>query len=60
MAKASGLRAVNLSDRTGEQLRSSSSLTFARSLFHAAEGKELFDREFALASAVSTYYSLFH
>lgn len=60
MAKASGLRAVNHSDRTREQLRSSSSLTFARSLFHAAEGKELLGREFLFASAVSTYYSLFH
>jgi hypothetical protein len=42
------------------QLRSSSSFTFARSLFHAAEGKELFDSKFVFASAVSTYYSLFH
>jgi hypothetical protein len=43
-----------------EQLRSSSALAFARSLFHAAEGKELFDQRFIFASAVSTYYSLFH
>ena len=43
-----------------EQLQSSSALTFARSLFHAAEGKELFDQRFVFASAVSTYYSLFH
>ncbi len=42
------------------QLKSSSALTFARSLFHAAEGKELFEDEFVFASAVSTYYSLFH
>jgi hypothetical protein len=45
---------------TNGQLQSSSALTFARSLFHAAEGKELFDQEFVFASAVSTYYSLFH
>ena len=29
-----------------EQLKSSSALTFARSLFHAAEGKELFQDGF--------------
>lgn len=43
-----------------EQLQSSSALTFARSLFFAAEGKELYDQGFVFASAVSTYYSLFH
>jgi len=43
-----------------EQLKSSSALTFARSLFHAAEGKELFEGELVFASAVSTYYSVFH
>lgn len=43
-----------------EQLQSSSALTFARSLFHAAEGKELFDQAVVFASAVSPYYSLFH
>jgi hypothetical protein len=43
-----------------QQLKSSSALAFARSLFHAAEGKELFEDEFVFASAVSTYYSLFH
>jgi hypothetical protein len=51
----SGLRQLFL-----RQLKSSSGLTFARSLFHAAEGKELFDDEFVFASAVSAYYSLFH
>lgn len=43
-----------------EQFRASSSLSFARSLFQAAEGKELFNQEFVFASAVSTYYCLFH
>ena len=43
-----------------EQLRSSSALSFARSLFDAAEGKELFSDDFAFAGAVSTYYSVFH
>jgi hypothetical protein len=43
-----------------EQLRSSSTLTFARSLFHAAEGKELLEQHSLFAGAVSTYYSLFH
>ncbi len=47
-------------DSTLEQLQSSSALTFARSIFHAAEGKELFGQRFVFASAVSTYYSLFH
>lgn len=42
------------------QLKSSSALTLVRSLFHAAEGKELFDQEFVFASTVSTYYSQFH
>src|SRR5882762_1256426 len=61
------LRVATVSDETPprigtlpDQLQSSSCLTFARSLFHAAEGKELFDQEFTFASAVSTYYSLFH
>ena len=40
--------------------QTSSTFTFARSLFHAAEGTELFEREFVFASAVSAYYSLFH
>jgi hypothetical protein len=43
-----------------EQLRSSSAFTLARSIFQAAEGRELFDQQFVFASAVSTYYSLFH
>src|SRR5467141_4883683 len=61
------LRVATVSDETPprigtlpDQLQSSSCLTFARSLFHAAEGKELFDQEVVFASAVSTYYSLFH
>jgi len=60
MAKASGLRTVSDTDTAAEQLRSSSALTFARSMFHAAEAKELFHHGFAFASAVSTYYSIFH
>jgi len=47
-------------ERKLSQLKSSSTLTFARALFHAAEGHELFDRSFAFAGAVSTYNSLFH
>lgn len=43
-----------------DQLRGSSTVSFARSLFQAAEGKELLEQGFAFASAVSTYYSLFH
>jgi hypothetical protein len=43
-----------------EHLQSSSALSFARSLFFAAEGKALFDQGFVFASAVATYYSLFH
>src|SRR6516225_8304457 len=39
---------------------SSSSLSFARSLFHAAEAKELLHGAFIAASAVEAYYSLFH
>jgi len=60
MAKASGLLAVSDTDTAIEQLRSSSALTFARSMFHAAEAKELFQHGFAFASAVSAYYSIFH
>jgi hypothetical protein len=51
---------VNDTDTAAEQLRSSSTLTFARSVFHAAEAKELFEHELAFASAVSAYYSIFH
>ncbi len=50
----------NLSDSLVRQVESSSALTFARALLHAAEGKELFDHDFLFASAVATYYSLFH
>ncbi|SRR5713101_5134098 len=60
MAKASGLLTVSDTDTAAEQLRSSSALTFARSMFHAAEAKELFEHEFTFASAVSAYYSIFH
>lgn len=42
------------------QLRESSALSFARSLFQAAEAKELLGQRFFFASAVSAYYSLFH
>ncbi len=48
------------SDTLVQQMQGSSALTFARALLHAGEGKELFDKEFVFASAVSTYYSLFH
>jgi hypothetical protein len=51
---------LNRSDTFMRQIQSSSALAFARALFHAGEGKELFDREFEFPSAVSTYYSLFH
>jgi hypothetical protein len=47
-------------DIRAEHFRYSSTLSFARSLFTAAEGKELFDRRFFFPSAVSAYYSLFH
>jgi len=50
----------NLSDSLMRQVESSSTLTLARGLLHAGEGKVLFDQEFLFASAVSTYYSLFH
>lgn len=51
---------LSRSDTLIRQIQSSSALAFARALLHAGEGKELFDREFEFASAVSTYYSLFH
>lgn len=50
----------NLSDSLIRQVESSSTLALARGLLHAGEGKVLFDQEFLFASAVSTYYSLFH
>jgi hypothetical protein len=50
----------NLCDSLIRQVESSSSLALARGLLHAAEGKVLFDQGFLFASAVSTYYSLFH
>ena len=43
-----------------EEFRNCSAMAFARSLFHAGEGKALFHREFAFAAAVSSYYSVFH
>jgi hypothetical protein len=43
-----------------KQLKSSSALTFARALFFAGEGSELFERGFVFGGAVSTYYSMFH
>ncbi|MGB9104774.1 MAG: hypothetical protein WCC59_08450, partial [Terriglobales bacterium] len=43
-----------------DQLKTSSAFTFARSLFHAAEGEELFKHRMYFASAVSVYYSFFH
>lgn len=43
-----------------DHLLDSSAVSFARSLFKAGEGQELSRHEFALASAVSTYYCLFH
>lgn len=50
----------NQGDSLVRQMESSSTLTFARALFHAGEGKVLFDQEFVFASAVAIYYSLFH
>jgi len=43
-----------------DQLQTSSAFTFARSLFHAAEGEELCKHRLHFASAVSVYYSFFH
>jgi hypothetical protein len=43
-----------------EHFKSSSTLSFARALFHAGEARELFDKGFSFPGAVSAYYSLFH
>ncbi len=49
-----------LTGRQVHQLRSSSTVGFARSVFHGAEAKQLFDQQLVFPSAVSAYYSLFH
>jgi hypothetical protein len=52
--------AASLERESAGRMQRSSSLTFARSLFFAAEGQELADQGLAFPSAVAAYYSLFH
>jgi hypothetical protein len=49
-----------LADRLAEHARDSSFFSFARSLYMAAEAKELFGLKLMFPAAVSAYYSVFH
>jgi hypothetical protein len=56
-AEQKNAKFIRLIDAAGRELQH---VHLARGLLHAGEGKVLFDQEFLFASAVSTYYSLFH